>query len=381
MRGDDVRRISRRGSIHLVIDFRYLDAHGRRARFRRDAVARSIEGARLEARRYMDRAKRTGNPLEPEEPPLTATPAARHQSAPAATTSAQPGKGLTFVAFVTKIYRPLFMPRLAPGTIERYERDLRLHILPWFGSTLLGEIDGMQVRRYDTHLRTVSIEPKNTVSLVKGILRAAVDAGELAALPQGMPKYKPAKKIPQCPTAEELRLVLEHCGGWLRLRMHLIVYAGLRVSEARALQVGDVDLVRGVITVRRTFSGDKDGGVLQERTKGKDDRVVPIAEPLRPLLAEAVRSKLPAAPILLTQDGRIPRRQAVYGRLVEAATRAGLPPMGPHKGRHGFCSWLLSASASVEAVRLLAGHSNLETTSRYLHAHDRELRDAITRLA
>jgi site-specific recombinase XerD len=48
--------------------------------------------------------------------------------------------------------------------------------------------------------------------------------------------------------------------------------------------------------------------------------------------------------------------------------------------RHYFCSKLLSCGASVEAVRLLAGHSDLAITQRYVHALGNDLRAAIAKL-
>lgn len=67
-------------------------------------------------------------------------------------------------------------------------------------------------------------------------------------------------------------------------------------------------------------------------------------------------------------------------RLGGGRRRRGASWSGPSASSGGFCSWLLSSGASVAAVRLLAGHSDLKTTSRDLHAHDQQLREAITRL-
>ncbi len=51
-----------------------------------------------------------------------------------------------------------------------------------------------------------------------------------------------------------------------------------------------------------------------------------------------------------------------------------------HSLRHYFCSTLIRRGASVEAVRLLAGHSKLDVTQRYVHATADDLRAAIARL-
>jgi site-specific recombinase XerD len=48
--------------------------------------------------------------------------------------------------------------------------------------------------------------------------------------------------------------------------------------------------------------------------------------------------------------------------------------------RHYFCSTLIRRGASVEAVRVLAGHNSLMVTQRYVHATGTDLRAAIAKL-
>ena len=51
-----------------------------------------------------------------------------------------------------------------------------------------------------------------------------------------------------------------------------------------------------------------------------------------------------------------------------------------HAYRHAFCSMLVRRGASLEAVRLLAGHADLKTTQRYVHATAGDLRAAMAKL-
>ena len=59
-RNSGVRREMRGGKPHWVIDFRYLDKHGKRQRFRRDASLQSAAGARAEAERLRVLVHATG---------------------------------------------------------------------------------------------------------------------------------------------------------------------------------------------------------------------------------------------------------------------------------------------------------------------------------
>jgi integrase len=168
---------------------------------------------------------------------------------------------------------------------------------------------------------------------------------------------------------------LEIAPTWLRTALGLAAYAGLRMGEARALEVRDIDLAGDRILVRRAFSEDQ---VLSP--KSSHERVVPLLPELRSILAEASRNKLPAARLVTDPRGRTPNRQGVLSALRALQNRHGLPPRSFHSFRHYFCTMLVRGGAPVEAVRRLAGHSNLATTQRYVHADDEDLRAAIGRL-
>jgi integrase len=63
----------------------------------------------------------------------------------------------------------------------------------------------------------------------------------------------------------------------------ILATTALRISEVAGLQVGDVDLPHGLLTVRRqTYPGR--GGLVTKETKGRGRRPVPIIEPLRATL-------------------------------------------------------------------------------------------------
>ncbi len=285
---------------------------------------------------------------------------------------------MTVGEFVEGTYRPLHLQGLKPGTVEKYESILDLYVVPFFGATPLAMVTGTKIREFVAHLAAEGVtKPKGYVSQVTRVLGAAVDDGKLAKLPDGIPKYSNPKKIPGCPSIEDIQLLQEFTTGWLRLCVALMWYGGLRTSEARALQVRDVDLREDELWICRTFSGDKNGGVLVDTTKGGADRIVRIHRLLRPLLVPATRNKQPTEPILVTGDGNIPRRQHIYSRLTTLQRRAGLYVHGGHEVRHAFCSSLLNHGVGLEAVRVLAGHQDIRTTARYLHANRKDLADAI----
>jgi len=51
----------------------------------------------------------------------------------------------------------------------------------------------------------------------------------------------------------------------------------------------------------------------------------------------------------------------------------------PHRWRHSYATSLLRRGADIHVVQRLLGHSNIATTSRYLHLSDADLSDAVVR--
>lgn len=282
----------------------------------------------------------------------------------------------TFASFVEGTFTGLYMPRYRPATRERYEGLLRQGILETFGAKRLDAIEPSTLRAFLASRLERRVQPKGPVNFVRTVLRAAVESGALEAMPEFPKLPRQGRKLPDAPSTEEVQAMLAQARGWLRVAIALAAFAGLRQGEVvRALEVRDVDLVAARILVRHAFSGDE---VLSP--KSGHERGVPLSAPLAELLREALRDKLPAARVVVDERGATPGRTFVLNRLKALQRKHGLRERSFHSLRHYFCSALVSSGAGAEAVRLLAGHSNLATTQRYVHASAGELRAAIAKL-
>jgi site-specific recombinase XerD len=127
--------------------------------------------------------------------------------------------------------------------------------------------------------------------------------------------------------------------------------------------------------VRHALSAD-----VMMAPKSGHERMVPLAPELRSVLEEAVRLKMPHARIVVATSGATPSRQHVLTRLKALEAREGVREWSFHSLRHYFCSLLIRRGANVEAVRLLAGHSKLDVTQRYVHATGADMKSAIALL-
>lgn len=350
-RFDGVCKVERGGKLRLVIDFRYCDKDGRQQRYRRDASVQLMAAARAEYDRLKTQAVTTGS--------LATRPAAP-----------------TFRDFVEKKFVPLYMPaHCRPSTRERYNALFKQGLLDFFGAKRMDAPWSAELRGYEAILAARKVQSRPHLSLLRTVMRAAFEFGEIERLPELPPLPKKPSKLPDAPGADEIEKLVDASSGWLRTAIMLSAYAGLRQGEVRALEVQDVDLENDRILIRHALSADD---VMSP--KSGHERVVPLLPELRAVLVEAVRLKTPRARVVTLKNGSTPNRQGVLASFKRLEANVGIRSWSFHAVRHAFGSILVRRGASIEAVRVLMGHSKLEITQRYIHATAADLEDAISML-
>jgi len=345
-----VRRALRRGKTRWVLDFLWFDRSGRPHRYRRDARIQTRDGALLEAKSLQERALRTGTLDE-----LPAVPTVR--------------------AFARGKFTEVFLPTYRPATRSRYLALLDQGLLAHFGDLRLDQIGPPNVHVFAANLAERGVSAKGPVVLLRTIARAAVKLGLLEAMPNIPHCWRPSRKLPSAPSREDVVRLLGAARGWLRIAIALAAFAGLRSGEVRALEVHDVDLVGRCINVRHALSDDE-----VTTPKSGHERIVPLGPLLEPLVVEAMKGKAPNARIVVTSRGTTPSRQAVLTRLNALEQKLGMTRWSFHQLRHHFCTSLLRGGATLETVRVLAGHGNVKVTGMYVHTTSAELTKAIERL-
>jgi site-specific recombinase XerD len=170
-----------------------------------------------------------------------------------------------------------------------------------------------------------------------------------------IPAPKKPQKLPVVLSPEEVLHFLSYVASPKHRTILTTCYAaGLRVSEAAALKVTDIDSRRMVIRV--------------EQGKGQKDRYVMLSPRLLEILRDWWRLEKPK---LWLFPGGIPGRHITRYAMEQACKEAHRAsriskPITPHSMRHAFAVHLLEFGTDVRRIQLLLGHRSLATTARYL---------------
>lgn len=164
-------------------------------------------------------------------------------------------------------------------------------------------------------------------------------------------------------SVEEVTRLLECTRASSQYAIASLLYGtGMRLGEALAVTVDDIDASRGVIVVRHT--------------KTRRPRIVRMSTELLGRLRHDWRLRRPPGPLLFPgADGTRPiDPSAVQHALRRAATAARITKhVTPHVLRHTYATHLIEGGVDLHTVQLLLGHSNLYMTLRYLHVSNAHL--------
>ncbi len=267
--------------------------------------------------------------------------------------------------------------RHKPRGVEAKESIFRIHLQPRLGKRRLDKITELDIQQLKADLSEKKAKTINNIlAVLNKLLKTAVRWRVLESMPLTIDLLKtepPDIGFYEVPQYRRLVREAREIGTHVLAVVLLGGDAGLRRNEIIALSPLDIDMKRGLITVRHS---DWNGALLA--TKGNRPRVVPMTRVLRAALRDLLDAKRKR--LLLGPTGEPLSISTVRTWLRWAQNAAGLPDKGLHVLRHTFCSRLATCGATVLAIRELAGHRSLRTTLRYMHLSPNERNRAIALL-
>jgi site-specific recombinase XerD len=264
---------------------------------------------------------------------------------------------------------------LAPATVQGYLKDIR-HFLRWRTADpelpdfpALSELDLIAYRQdLITRNRLSPATVNRRLEAVRRLCRWAQAAGRLAVDIAGAvrPVRTERNRQPVGLTGAEIQALLRAAGtsghGHARrdyALVQLFLQTGLRIGEASALRLADLEL------------RERTGRLRVRDGKGGKQRDVPLNTTVRRALRQYLERRPDAgaeAPLFLSgRHAALPIRsmQAIIARLARRA-HLGRVPVSAHTLRHTFALNFLHANPGklVELASLL-GHDSLDTTALY----------------
>ena len=192
----------------------------------------------------------------------------------------------------------------------------------------------------------------------------------------GIPDIESPKKpkhLPNCLTEEEVDKLLEApdlslpSGIRDKAMLETMYSSGLRVSELLMLEIKQVNLTKGIITV---FG------------KGAKERKVPLSDyaiDYIKMYIKEVRNKSDSKGskyLFLSKKGEPISRVYFFKQVKKYSELAGIQTQAsPHTLRHSFATHLLNHGAQLRIVQGMLGHTNIATTQIYTHVSSEKLKE------
>jgi len=261
-------------------------------------------------------------------------------------------------------------------TRERYAAGLD-SFRAWYLQSYPDEPDAAlltddEVRNYRVYLTGVKGYKAATVNAYLAPIRALVRAQGRALKVKGVKQVQgPMETL----DARDLGRLINAVDGphWSDKRdvalINVMARAGLRVSEALALKVGDVEL------------GPRSGKLLVREGKGLKSRTLALSSEARDTLKAylQVRPEVRGDLLFLSRTHRALDPRDVQRMVSEAARRAGIKfTVTPHMLRHSFATRFLAKNqGDIATLATILGHANISTTTRYLHPNAHRVQEMV----
>jgi integrase/recombinase XerD len=267
--------------------------------------------------------------------------------------------------------------RHSENTLKAYKKDVR-KFLTYVGK----QINNIERKDVEEFLKALSkgditgeSPRETTISRYISSLNSFFNYLELSGMiyenPMERIKHpRIRRKIPDFLTEDEVSSLIGAFNEENELRqktaISLLYYAGLRISELCNLRTTDISFIPPFLRV--------------EMGKGRKDRLVPLPDKVIPILKKYIDLENPK--LFVFENGKKHvHPSTVFRWLKEGVKRANIKKdVHPHTLRHSYATHLIRKGVNIKVVQELLGHTNLSTTSIYLHVADQEKFDAVKKL-
>ncbi|MDQ8739307.1 site-specific integrase [Paenibacillus sp. LHD-38] len=258
---------------------------------------------------------------------------------------------------LSRLREDILLRGLSKGILETYTLNVRIFLT--YCNRPVDELDVEDIRKFLQYLIHEKKSLPGTVNTYSAAIRFlfAVTLNRTLNYLQ-IPRQKRRKAFPEVLTREEISTIMTGCENIKHKAMLMVVYSsGLRVSEAAALKVQHID--------------SKNMRVFVECGKGGKDRFTLLSETCLHVLREywkAYRPQHPEGWLFLGYKVTPITPAGIKDAFNRAVKRTNITKdVSVHTLRHSFATHLLEDGATLLQIKELLGHSNIQSTTIYLH--------------
>ena len=280
------------------------------------------------------------------------------------------------------------------STISAYAVILENHLLPTFGNKVI-VITEQEVQQFVLLKLDAGLSPKTVkdfLIVLKMIYRYGVKINEFQHCDWDI-KYpnvqeNKALEVLNITNHKKLMAFVSDNFTFRNLGILMCLQTGMRIGEVCALQWGDIDLQKGVVSISKTIeriyiidSEVKHTELIISSPKTQNShRDIPLSKTLLQLLRplkRIVNDKF----FIITNEEK-PTEPRTFRNYYKTVLRTlNIPPLKFHGLRHSFATRCIESNCDYKTVSVILGHSDISTTlNLYVHPNDEQKKKCIDKM-
>ena len=280
------------------------------------------------------------------------------------------------------------------STISAYAVILENHLLPTFGNKVIviteQEVQQFVLLKLDAGLSQKTV--KDFLIVLKMIYRYGVKINEFQHCDWDIkyPNVQESKalEVLNITNHKKLMAFVSENFTFRNLGILMCLQTGMRIGEVCALQWGDIDLQKGVVSISKTIeriyiidSEVKHTELIISSPKTQNShRDIPLSKTLLQMLRplkRIVNDKF----FIITNEEK-PTEPRTFRNYYKTVLRTlNIPPLKFHGLRHSFATRCIESNCDYKTVSVILGHSDISTTlNLYVHPNDEQKKKCIDKM-
>jgi integrase len=300
-------------------------------------------------------------------------------------------EAVTLETFFDETYLPQAKADKKEKSVEREEGLFNVWIEPSLGQLAIKDITPFHLEKLKREMAAGKQSPRSieyALSVIRQIFNTAkrlgIFEGENPTAKVKFPKPDNGRmRFLTRDEANSLLTALKAKSDDVHDMTLLSLHCGLRFGEIASLTWQDVDMERGVLTIRDAKAGSRYAFLTEQAKAMLEERKQRLTESKS---TKKRKRRKPSDYVFKGRNGKLSMMSLTFHRVVdELKLNKGIDDprlkICFHSCRHSYASWMIEAGQDLYTVQKLLGHKTNVMTQRYAHMAENKLRDAARALS